>query len=455
MQTSMKHTPLTLIRIFVVLVMAISICLPCVAKDNESSKAAEQEDTISTETELPLTQIKNFAEIFTRIKRFYVEPVSDEQLLEHAVNGMLNGLDPHSVYLKGEKYDDLNEDTTGRFGGPGIEVVMERGYVKVVTPVDDTPAANAGIRTGDLIVKIDGEALAGLSLRESTNRMRGEPGTSISMTILRDGEAEPIEIELIRAVIRQASVKRRRLSDSIGYIRISQFQLDTAEKFRKELAQIKSIESFAGLVLDLRNNPGGLLTAAVSISDAFIDSGVIVSTKGRIEESDQSYVASPTDLIAGKPIVVLINGGSASASEIVAGALQDSQRAILVGQETFGKGSVQSVMEITEDEAIKLTTSRYYTPSGQSIQANGIQPDIEIAQRYPSGEELDENRIKERDLPKSLKNKDTKRDNTKENKAAQQSQEIKDLLSADYQLFEAYKLMQGLILFDSRRAAKN
>lgn len=233
MQTSMKHTPLTLIRIFVVLVMAISICLPCVAKDNESSKAAEQEDTISTETELPLTQIKNFAEIFTRIKRFYVEPVSDEQLLEHAVNGMLNGLDPHSVYLKGEKYDDLNEDTTGRFGGLGIEVVMERGYVKVVTPVDDTPAANAGIRTGDLIVKIDGEALAGLSLRESTNRMRGEPGTSISMTILRDGEAEPIEIELIRAVIRQASVKRRRLSDSIGYIRISQFQLDTAEKFRK------------------------------------------------------------------------------------------------------------------------------------------------------------------------------------------------------------------------------
>ncbi len=411
-----------------------------------ATEAAEGLEKDPIETALPLEQIKNFAEIFTRIKRFYVEPVSDEQLLEHAITGMLNGLDPHSVYLKGENYDDLNEDATGRFGGLGIEVVMERGYVKVVTPVDDTPAAKAGIRTGDLIVKIDGESLAGLSLRESTNRMRGEPGTPISMTILREGEADPINIELIRAVIRQQSIKRQRLSDKIGYIRISQFQQDTAEMFRKELVQLKTADSFAGLILDLRNNPGGLLTAAVSVADAFIEEGILVSTKGRIPEGDLSYTATPNDLIAGKPIVVLINGGSASASEIVAGALQDHRRAVLLGLETFGKGSVQSVMEINADEAIKLTTSRYFTPNGTSIQANGIHPDITVAQRYPSGEELQDQSLKERDLPNSLKNPDE--DGHAEDELSPQTVE---LLNADYQLFEAYKLMQGLVLFDSRR----
>ncbi len=428
--------------VFVFFVLLTFVTTPkSVAKDEAEGIEKDQ-----AETALPLEQIKNFAEIFTRIKRFYVEPVSDEQLLEHAITGMLNGLDPHSVYLKGENYDDLNEDATGRFGGLGIEVVMERGYVKVVTPVDDTPAAKAGIRTGDLIVKIDGESLAGLSLRESTNRMRGEPGTPISMTILREGEADPINIELIRAVIRQQSIKRQRLSDEIGYIRISQFQQDTAEMFRKELVQLKTADSFAGLILDLRNNPGGLLTAAVSVADAFIEEGILVSTKGRIPEGDLSYTATPNDLIAGKPIVVLINGGSASASEIVAGALQDHRRAVLLGLETFGKGSVQSVMEINADEAIKLTTSRYFTPNGTSIQANGIHPDITVAQRYPSGEELQDQSLKERDLPNSLKNPDE--DNHADDELSPQTVE---LLNADYQLFEAYKLMQGLVLFDSRR----
>lgn len=428
--------------VFVFFVLLTLVTTPI----SEAKEEAEGIEKDQAETALPLEQIKNFAEIFTRIKRFYVEPVSDEQLLEHAITGMLNGLDPHSVYLKGENYDDLNEDATGRFGGLGIEVVMERGYVKVVTPVDDTPAAKAGIRTGDLIVKIDGESLAGLSLRESTNRMRGEPGTPISMTILREGEADPINIELIRAVIRQQSIKRQRLSDEIGYIRISQFQQDTAEMFRKELVQLKTADSFAGLILDLRNNPGGLLTAAVSVADAFIEEGILVSTKGRIPEGDLSYTATPNDLIAGKPIVVLINGGSASASEIVAGALQDHRRAVLLGLETFGKGSVQSVMEINADEAIKLTTSRYFTPNGTSIQANGIHPDITVAQRYPSGEELQEQSLKERDLPNSLKNPDE--DNHADDELSPQTVE---LLNADYQLFEAYKLMQGLVLFDSRR----
>ena len=405
-------------------------------------ETSEVELDPSSGTSLPVEQIKNFAEIFTRIKRFYVEPVTDEELLEYAVTGMLNGLDPHSVYLKGEKYEDLNEGTTGAFGGLGIEVVMDNGYVKVVTPVDDTPAAEAGLLTGDLIIKIDNESLTGLSLRESTNRMRGKPGTKISVTVLREGEVEPITYNLVRAIIRQPSIKRLRMSDQIGYLRVSQFQLNTSESFRKELKQLTEIDTMEGLILDLRSNPGGLLNAAISISDAFLTEGVIVSTKGRVSENDQEYFATPTDLTNGMPIVVLINGGSASASEIVAGALKDHRRAILLGTETFGKGSVQTVMELNEEEAIKITTARYYTPNGTSIQASGIQPDIEVEQRYPNQEVREERGIKEKDLPKSLKNTES---NAKEKPV---NEEIETILNNDYQLFEAFKLLQGITLFN-------
>ena len=405
-------------------------------------ETSEVELDPSSGTSLPVEQIKNFAEIFTRIKRFYVEPVTDEELLEYAVTGMLNGLDPHSVYLKGEKYEDLNEGTTGAFGGLGIEVVMDNGYVKVVTPVDDTPAAEAGLLTGDLIIKIDNESLTGLSLRESTNRMRGKPGTKISVTVLREGEVEPITYNLERAIIRQPSIKRLRMSDQIGYLRVSQFQLNTSESFRKELKQLTEIDTMEGLILDLRSNPGGLLNAAISISDAFLTEGVIVSTKGRVSENDQEYFATPTDLTNGMPIVVLINGGSASASEIVAGALKDHRRAILLGTETFGKGSVQTVMELNEEEAIKITTARYYTPNGTSIQASGIQPDIEVEQRYPNQEVREERGIKEKDLPKSLKNTES---NAKEKPV---NEEIETILNNDYQLFEAFKLLQGITLFN-------
>ena len=397
----------------------------------------------SAETPLPLEEVKRFAEAFTRIKRFYVDGVSDETLLDYAIDGMLQNLDPHSVYVKGEGYEDLNEEATGRFGGLGLEVMVERGYVTVISPIDDTPADRAGLRTGDVLLKIDDESLTGLSLREAIKKMRGEPGTKVLLTVSRRGESDPFEVSLERATIRQPSVKRERLTDQIGYLRISQFQLNTSEAFRSELKQLIDLPEMAGLIVDVRNNPGGLLSAAVAIADVFIEDGVLVSTKSRIEENDQSYFATPSDAAKGLPIVVLINGGSASASEIVAGALKDHRRAILVGEDTFGKGSVQTVMDIGDEQAIKLTTARYYTPDGTSIQARGITPDIEVVQRTVSDQDNDQSpRFKEKDLANSLQN-------TQDDKTEQPvlSDEVAALLASDYQLSEAFKLMQALTLF--------
>lgn len=412
----------------------------------EEAFTKEKKETEKTQANiLPLEQIKTFAEIYTRIKASYVDTVSDEQLLKYAIDGMLSGLDPHSVYVKDEKFEELNEDTKGSFAGLGMEVVMEAGFVKVVAPIDDTPAAKAGIKTGDLIIKMDGNTVSGLTLREATQRMRGEPGTSITLTILRESEPDPIEVNLIRAVVRLSSVKRKRLSDQIGYLRISQFQIATAETFRKELKQLRDSEGFKGLVLDLRNNPGGLLTSAISIADMFIKEGSIVSTKGRLENSEQIYNATNIDLMDGKPVIVLINAGSASASEIVAGALQDSKRALLMGTDTFGKGSVQTVMNISDKEAIKLTTARYYTPSGHSIQAQGITPDVVVEYREFKELKRGYQRIKEKDLPGRLENDDSEAQEA-DTKGAK-SQEIKDLLARDYQLNEAFNLLNGLILY--------
>lgn len=401
-------------------------------------------------TPIPLEQIRTFAEIFTRIKLNYVEPVSDEQLLEYAVEGMLNGLDPHSVYLKDERYDDLNEGTSGAFSGLGMEVIMEGGFVKVVAPIDDTPAAKAGIKTGDLIIRMDGKTVTGLSLNEATERMRGLPGSKIILTILRESEPDPFDVELTRAVVRLSSVKRKRLSDSIGYIRVTQFQIATAENFRKELKQLRDSEGFEGLILDLRNNPGGLLTSAVSIADTLIDEGLIVSTKGRESSSDQEYKATPSDLLEGKPIVVLINGGSASASEIVAGALKDHDRALILGTDSFGKGSVQTVLTIDEKEAIKLTTARYYTPNGDSIQAAGITPDVYVEYREFKDKEKGFKRIKENDLPGRLDNDSGKKQIEIEEKLTKKQEEAKELLARDYQLNEAFNLLNGLVLFKNK-----
>ena len=404
-------------------------------------------DKPSAETPLPLEQIKTFTEIFTRIKHNYVTPVSDEKLLEFAIEGMLNGLDPHSVYLKNESLEELNEGTTGEFGGLGMEVVMEEGFVKVIAPIDDTPAAAAGITTGDLIIRIDGKSISGTNLQDATSKMRGEPGTSITLTILRENESDPLEVELIRAVVRVNTVKRKSLSKQIGYLRVGQFQLSTAETFRKQLKTLRDTDDFSGLIIDLRNNPGGLLNSAISIADNFIKKGIIVSTKGRNIETDQTFTASPTDLIDGKPIIVLINGGSASASEIVAGALQDHGRALILGTASFGKGSVQTVINIGESEAIKLTTARYFTPSGRSIQALGIVPDVEVQYREFKDPTKSFARLKENDLPGHLEGEATQSE-------VEQSTEIAELLKRDYQLNEAFNLLKGLVLYSNKSKAE-
>ncbi|MBL4672940.1 MAG: S41 family peptidase [Arenicella sp.] len=403
---------------------------------------------MSEKTPIPLSQIRTFAEIFTRIKLNYVEAISDEQLLEYAIEGMLSGLDPHSVYLKGERYNDLNEGTTGAFSGLGMEVIMEDGFVKVVAPIDDTPAAEAGIMTGDLIIRMDGKTVTGLNLSEATERMRGEPGTKITITILRESEPDPFDVELTRALVRLNSVKRKRLNDSIGYLRVTQFQIATAENFRKELKQLRESDGFEGLIIDLRNNPGGLLTSAISVADVFIDEGLIVSTKGRLGTNDQDYRATPSDFLDGKPLVVLINGGSASASEIVAGALQDHGRALILGTDSFGKGSVQTVLNIDDKEAIKLTTARYYTPNGRSIQAAGIKPDVFVEYREFKDREKGFKRIKEDDLPGRLDNDSGKKESLE--KPTKKQEEARELLARDYQLNEAFNLLNGLILFNHK-----
>ncbi|MCH2189540.1 MAG: S41 family peptidase [Gammaproteobacteria bacterium] len=429
------------------LILTSALVLPNLvwSQQSEESPNGGIESTDSG-TALPLDQIKTFADIFTRIKQSYVEPVSDELLLEYAVDGMLAGLDPHSIYVKGEKYQDLDEDTRGEFAGLGIEVVMEGGFVKVIAPIDDTPAATAGIQAGDLIVRIDGEVISGLSLSEATAMMRGAPGTSIVLTILRESEPDPFDVELTRAIVKLSSVKRERLSDDIGYLRVTQFQLNTGESFRKELKRLRSKEGFSGLILDLRNNPGGLLTSAVSISDAFLKKGTIVSTKGRVEGSDKKYIATAVDLIEGKPIVVLVNSGSASASEIVAGALQDHNRALIMGTKTFGKGSVQTILNINEDDAIKLTTARYYTPNGRSIQAEGIIPDVYVEQRqFRKQTTKPYQQVTENDLPGRL-------DGGPQSKNAPSKNEAKERLANDYQLNEAFNLIKGLALFESRKS---
>jgi len=408
------------------------------------SELLESDIIPSSETPLPLDQIKTFAEVFTRIKRNYVEPVTDEELLEYAIDGMLGGLDPHSVYLKEERYEELNEGTTGRFGGLGMEVMMEKGFVKVISPIDDSPAAEAGIITGDLIIRIDGETVSGLSLQQATDKMRGEPGTEITITVLREGESDPFDISLERAIVNVKSVKRKMLSDEIGYLRVSQFQSSTTELFRKQLKALRQKKDFSGLIIDLRNNPGGLLNSAISIADAFITDGLLVSTKGRLDENNQAFYATPIDMIEGKPIVVLINGGSASASEIVAGALQDHGRALVLGTESFGKGSVQTVVNVSEKEAIKLTTARYYTPEGKSIQAEGIVPDVVVNQRQFKELKRKFDPVKEGDLPGHLQ---------KENKPEEKSGSSVESseLSKDYQLNEAYNLLKGLVLFNNKK----
>ncbi|NBC48687.1 MAG: PDZ domain-containing protein, partial [Gammaproteobacteria bacterium] len=349
---------------------------PSIEEAQKAAQAAmdEQDDPDG----LPLKELRVFAEVFGRIKSDYVERVKDRELLESAIRGMLAGLDPHSAYLEPEQYNDLRVGTSGEFGGLGIEVGMEDGFVKVIAPIDDTPAQRAGIQAGDLIVRIDDKPVKGLSLSEAVELMRGEPGSIIELTLMRDSEAKPLQVEIERAVIKVASVKKRLLEPGFGYLRIANFQARTTDDLVKavESLQQKNDGPLKGVVLDLRNNPGGVLNTAVGVSDAFLEDGLIVYTEGRMEDAKLEFHAGPNDVLDGAPLVVLVNGGSASASEIVAGALQDQRRALIMGNPTFGKGSVQTIIPVDTRTALKLTTARYFTPSGRSIQALGIEPDI-------------------------------------------------------------------------------
>ncbi|MDX2426613.1 MAG: S41 family peptidase [Cycloclasticus sp.] len=392
----------------------------------------------SSNTSLPLDDLRAFSEVFGQIKASYVEEISDHDLLENAIKGMLTGLDPHSTYLDKKDFEELREGTRGEFGGLGIEVGMEDGFVKVIAPIDDTPASKAGIKAGDLVIRLDEKPVKGMTLSDAVKVMRGEPGSDILLTIIREGEERPLKITITREVIKVVSVKHRLLEPGYGYVRIASFQTRTGANLLDALSELKKESEnnqLKGLVLDLRNNPGGLLDAAVSVSDAFIDSGLIVYTEGRIENSKMSFKAGPDDVLKGAPLVVLINGGSASASEIVAGALQDHKRAVIMGSQSFGKGSVQTVLENNKGGAIKLTTARYFTPAGRSIQAEGISPDVTLSNVKLEKLDNDFVALKEKDLSKHLSNPD--------GETVEDEKEEKDI-SRDYPLNEALNLLKGI-----------
>ncbi len=410
--------------------------------------AQETEQTKSTYEQLDL-----FGDVFERIRSSYVEEVDEEKLIQSAISGMLSSLDPHSNFMAAEEFDTMRIQTRGEFGGLGIEVTQENGFVKVVTPIDDTPAEKAGIQSGDFITQVDGEAMLGMSLSDAVDLMRGPIGSEIVLTIVREGTEEPFDVTIIRDQIKVKAARVRIQGDTI-VMRVSGFTEQTyknlEEGIAKQIEKAGGIDKVSGFILDLRNNPGGLLTQAVLVSDAFLEKGEIVSTRGRnVQDSDRRN-AKPGDLTQGKPLVVLINGGSASASEIVAGALQDHHRAVIIGTRSFGKGSVQTIMPLQSGSGIKITTARYYTPSGRSIQALGISPDILVEQRPPKTEEDGEevanrNQRFEADLRGSLANDSLTEDQKKQLEDERNAQETTaKLRDSDYQLSYALDVLKGL-----------
>ena len=398
-----------------------------------SAPAASNEETFR--------QLELFGDIFERVRSFYVDETADKELIESAINGMLQSLDPHSSYLNEESFRDMQVQTRGEFGGLGIEVTMEQGFVRVVSPIDDTPAARAGIEAGDFITHLDGETVLGLNLADAVDKMRGRVGSDINLTIRREG-SEPFDVTVTRDVIRIQSV-RSRVEGDVGYLRITTFNEQTEIGIKREIDKLKSElgDSMIGLVLDLRRNPGGLLDQAIKVSDAFLERGEIVSTRGKDEDDAQRFNAKPGDLISGLPMVVLINGGSASASEIVAGALQDHRRAVIMGTQSFGKGSVQTIMPIPGHGAMRLTTAAYFTPSGRSIQKTGVTPDIEVQQaRIETTNE--QARVREEDL-RNAREGDAVEPGPDTSQAPTQD-------TADYQLARAVDLLKGISLYNVR-----
>ena len=445
--------------------------------------------------ELPLEALKRFADVFNQIRQGYVEEIPQSELMDFAIRGMMSNLDPHSTYLTREAFSDLQDSTAGEFGGIGIEVGKQNGFITVISPIDDTPAAEAGLQSGDVILSIDDESMENKSLSEAIDRMRGEPGTSLILEIGRTGESEPFDVELERARIPVRSTRERLLAPGIGYLRISQFQRKTHREVEQSLDKLMSDGPLSGLVIDMRNNPGGVLQASVEVADLFLTGGLVVYTEGRIEDAAAEYSATPGDILDGAPIVVLINRGSASASEIVAGALQDQRRAVIMGTQSFGKGSVQTVLPLSDEIAVKLTTALYFTPNGRSIQASGITPDIIVERAKVTSVETGR-RISEADLVGHLKNAnapeagdpaddtaDTEESsevaNPANNSDAEAAQEGGDtdasddsetsdaegsdnfdadislrLLEDDNQLFEAFTLLKGLTILRQNEVAR-
>ena len=403
--------------------------------------AAENPEKTEAKPGLPIEELRAFSEIYNRIKSAYVEEVDDEVLINGAIAGMLSALDPHSGYLNNENFNNLQDSTAGQYGGLGIEVVPDDRTILIVSPIDDSPAERAGIKAGDRIIRINNSPISRLPSNEALELMRGELGEEIELTIRREGEAEPLEFKLTRSIIKVSSVSGEWLGQDIGYVRIAQFQNRTADELNSQIREMQEAHgSLKGLILDLRNNPGGTLSAAEDVSDAFLERGLIVSTQGKISSANYSAIARPGDLLSGAPMIVLINGGSASASEIVAGALQDHRRAIIMGTRSFGKGSVQTLMTLPTDAALKLTTARYYTPSGQSIQGKGILPDIIVKPAKLVAEASTQPQLSESDLRGSLSAED------ETPQSARLSEEGRILLSRDYQLTEAMNLIRGLSL---------
>ncbi len=429
------------------LVTAFIYMTPYTSHAQEEERTAGSPPADHSET---YQQLDLFGDVFERVRAQYVEEKEDQEIIENAINGMLTSLDPHSSYLNNKKFEDMQVSTRGEFGGLGIEVTMENGVVKVVSPIDETPAAEAGVQAGDYIVQIDNEPVMGLSLSEAVDKMRGKVGTEIDLLISREGADAPIEMTIIRDVIKIKSV-RHRVEGNSGYLRITTFNQNAEPGLKKAIQEVKAElgNKLNGYILDLRNNPGGLLDQAISVSDIFLDKGEIVSTRGRHDDDTKRDNATPGDLADGLPIVVLINGGSASASEIVAGALQDHRRAILLGTKSFGKGSVQTVIPLPGHGAMRLTTARYYTPSGRSIQATGIEPDIMV--EPAKIETYGIKRLREENLKGALDRK-TANDNAETSEKEDEEAEKEEI--KDYQLLRALDLLNGLTLYQGGHEVK-
>lgn len=431
MLNKLRQSTLLLVGILLGLSLAIGHSVYAL-KDNQTESL-----------DIPFESLQAFTDVFSRVKSDYVEGVDDKKLIEDAIRGMLNGLDPHSAFMNTAEFNELKVGTTGQFGGLGIEVGMENGFVKVISPIDGTPAARAGLQPSDLIIQLDKTPVKGMTLSDAVKIMRGEPDTDISLTIVREGEIAPLEFTIRREIIRVKSVKSRILEEGYGYVRIASFQSRTTTDLLKTITDLQKKSPLKGLVLDLRNNPGGVLSGAVGVSDAFINDGLIVYTEGRINNSSHRYTATPGDSLNGAPLVILINGGSASASEIVAGAMQDHKRAVIMGTQSFGKGSVQTIQELQNGSAVKITTARYFTPNGRSIQAKGIAPDIELKTlTVPASDKKDRKSYSENDLSGHLSNPED--DENADGAETESKDKVENLAETDFQLYDALSLLKGM-----------